>query len=65
MLNDRIQTISRLQSALSKAEDHLSKLPPDAPYSEFEFAYASTLILAYAFQLACVLLDFCQSGDFT
>ncbi|KNA07832.1 hypothetical protein SOVF_168170 [Spinacia oleracea] len=38
MLNDRIQTISRLQSALSKAEDHLSKLPPDAPYSEFEFA---------------------------
>uniref|UniRef100_A0A803M9F6 Sucrose synthase n=1 Tax=Chenopodium quinoa TaxID=63459 RepID=A0A803M9F6_CHEQI len=37
MLNDRIQTISRLQSALSKAEDHLTKLPPDTPYSEFEF----------------------------
>ncbi|XVF22174.1 hypothetical protein REPUB_Repub12eG0151000 [Reevesia pubescens] len=37
MLNDRIQSIVLLQSALSKAEDHLSKLPPDAPYSEFEF----------------------------
>ncbi|KAK3005070.1 hypothetical protein RJ639_016376 [Escallonia herrerae] len=37
MLNDRIQNISRLEFALVKAEDHLSKLPPDAPYSEFEY----------------------------
>ncbi|KAK2965202.1 hypothetical protein RJ640_019957 [Escallonia rubra] len=37
MLNDRIQSISRLEFALVKAEDHLSKLPPDAPYSEFEY----------------------------
>ena len=37
MLNDRIQTIQRLQSALSKAEDYLIKLPADTPYSEFEF----------------------------
>ncbi|OMO81985.1 Sucrose synthase [Corchorus olitorius] len=37
MLNDRIQSISRLQAALAKAEDRLSKLPPDAPYSEFEY----------------------------
>ncbi|XP_052190015.1 sucrose synthase 2 [Diospyros lotus] len=37
MLNDRIYTIPRLQSALSKAEDYLSKLPPDTPYSEFEY----------------------------
>lgn len=37
MLNDRIQTLSRLQSALSKAEDYLTKLPPDTPYSEFEY----------------------------
>ncbi|KAL2540478.1 Sucrose synthase 3 [Abeliophyllum distichum] len=37
MLNDRIQRISRLDSALAKAEDHLSKLPPDTPYSEFEY----------------------------
>ncbi|ESR57642.1 Sucrose synthase 3 [Citrus sinensis] len=37
MLNDRIQSISRLQSSLSKAEDHLSKLPPDTPFSQFEY----------------------------
>ncbi|KAH9608939.1 hypothetical protein KSS87_002798 [Heliosperma pusillum] len=37
MLNERIQTLSRLQSTLSKAEDYLTKLSPDTPYSEFEF----------------------------
>ncbi|KAI3682764.1 hypothetical protein L1987_82998 [Smallanthus sonchifolius] len=37
MLNDRIQTMSRLESSLAKADDHLSKLPPDTPYSEFEY----------------------------
>ncbi|KAI3449452.1 hypothetical protein Pfo_006117 [Paulownia fortunei] len=38
MLNDRIQRISRLESQLAKAEDYVSKLPPDTPYSEFEYA---------------------------
>ncbi|KAF2325137.1 hypothetical protein GH714_023009 [Hevea brasiliensis] len=37
MLNDRIQSISGLQSALAKAEEYISKLPPDSPYSEFEY----------------------------
>ncbi|KAL3725354.1 hypothetical protein ACJRO7_030379 [Eucalyptus globulus] len=37
MLNDRIPSISRLQSALAKAEEYLSKLPTDTPYSEFEY----------------------------
>ncbi|KAE9593797.1 Sucrose synthase 2 [Lupinus albus] len=37
MLNDRIQSISKLQSTLGKAEDHLSKLAPDTLYSEFEY----------------------------
>ncbi|KAI4301443.1 hypothetical protein L6164_034721 [Bauhinia variegata] len=37
MLNDRIQTVSRLQSALVKAEDYLSKLGPDVPFSDFEY----------------------------
>ncbi|KAK7259292.1 hypothetical protein RIF29_24895 [Crotalaria pallida] len=37
MLNDRIQSISKLQSTLAKAEDHLSKLAPDTLYSEFEY----------------------------
>ncbi|GMH02596.1 hypothetical protein Nepgr_004435 [Nepenthes gracilis] len=39
MLNDRIHSIARLQSALAKAEDYLSKLPSDTPYSEFEYAF--------------------------
>ena len=39
MLNERIQNISRLQSALARAEEYLSKLPPLAPYSDFEFEY--------------------------
>lgn len=37
MLNDRIQSMRQLQSALAKAEDHLTRLAPDAPFSDFEF----------------------------
>ena len=37
MLNDRIHSISKLQSSLAKAEDHLSRLAPDTPYSELEY----------------------------
>lgn len=37
MLNDRIQNIAKLQSALAKAEDYLSKVARDTPYSEFEY----------------------------
>jgi sucrose synthase len=37
MLNDRIQSLSRLQSVLSKAEDYLLKLPADTPYSQFAY----------------------------
>ncbi|XWS53581.1 hypothetical protein CRYUN_Cryun10bG0013700 [Craigia yunnanensis] len=37
MLNDRIQNISKLQSALARAAEYLSKLPLETPYSEFEF----------------------------
>ncbi|XP_028794903.1 sucrose synthase 2-like [Neltuma alba] len=37
MLNDRIQSIAKLQSALSKAEDYLSKFAADTHYSEFEY----------------------------
>ncbi|KAK4787988.1 hypothetical protein SAY86_019307 [Trapa natans] len=37
MLNDRVQSIPRLQSALSKAEDYLAKLPLDAPFADFEY----------------------------
>ncbi|KAL7586638.1 hypothetical protein Lser_V15G41398 [Lactuca serriola] len=37
MLNDRIHSMTRLQSSMVKAEDYLSKLPPDTPYSEFQY----------------------------
>lgn len=37
MLNDRIQSISKLQAALVKAEEYLSKVKPETGYSEFEY----------------------------
>ncbi|TYI07025.1 hypothetical protein ES332_A10G198700v1 [Gossypium tomentosum] len=37
MLNDRIQNISKLQSALSRTYEYLSKLPFETQYFEFEF----------------------------
>ncbi|ONK63353.1 uncharacterized protein A4U43_C07F14170 [Asparagus officinalis] len=39
MLNDRIGSVSKLQSQLSKAEDYLLKLAPDTPFSEFAYAF--------------------------
>ncbi|KAK9169298.1 hypothetical protein Syun_001438 [Stephania yunnanensis] len=39
MVNDRIYSISRLQSALVKAEEFVSLLRPDTPYSEFEHKF--------------------------
>ncbi|TVU47109.1 hypothetical protein EJB05_06691 [Eragrostis curvula] len=35
MLNDRIQSLGRLQSVLTKAEEYLSKLPASTAYSQF------------------------------
>lgn len=35
MLNDRILSLSALQSTLRKAEKYLISIPPDTPYSEF------------------------------
>ncbi|KAF4364431.1 hypothetical protein F8388_007008 [Cannabis sativa] len=37
MLNDRVTSVLRLQNALAKAEDYLSKLPPETLYTEFEY----------------------------
>ncbi|KAK6278540.1 hypothetical protein POUND7_018807, partial [Theobroma cacao] len=37
MLNDRIQNIPKLQFALARAAECLSKLPSETPYTEFEF----------------------------
>ncbi|CAN6300609.1 unnamed protein product [Urochloa humidicola] len=39
MLNDRIRSLSALQGALRKAEEHLSSLPADTPYSDFHHRF--------------------------
>ena len=39
MLNDRIQNLDSLQAVLRKAEEFLATLPPDTPYSEFEYKF--------------------------
>lgn len=52
MLNDRIHSMARLQSALAKAEDYLTKLPSDTAYTEFQYELASLLMInvqAYLF----------------
>ncbi|TYJ22563.1 hypothetical protein E1A91_A08G133800v1 [Gossypium mustelinum] len=70
MLNDRIQSIPRLQAALAKAEDHLAKLSPDAPYSEFEYelqgmgferGWGDTA--AHVLETMHLLLDILQAPD--
>ncbi|KAK6941232.1 Sucrose synthase [Dillenia turbinata] len=39
MLNDRIHNLNALQSVLRKAEEYLSTLTPDTPYSIFEHKF--------------------------
>ncbi|GLT56205.1 hypothetical protein SLA2020_292660 [Shorea laevis] len=70
MLNDRIQSVSRLQSALAKAEDHISKLPPDTPYSDFEFVLQGLGFergwgdtAQYVLEMIHLLLDILQAPD--
>nr|AHM02468.1 sucrose synthase [Lilium davidii var. unicolor] len=39
MLNDRLQSLSALQAALRKADEYLSGIPEDTPYSEFNHRF--------------------------
>ncbi|KAI9192461.1 hypothetical protein LWI28_023209 [Acer negundo] len=39
MLNDRIQNLDSLQHVLRKAEDYLSSLAPETPYTEFSLKF--------------------------
>ncbi|XP_068664286.1 sucrose synthase 1-like [Aristolochia californica] len=39
MLNDRIHSLNSLQSVMRKAEEYLSNLSPDTPYSEFDHRF--------------------------
>ncbi|XP_048442737.1 sucrose synthase 2 [Pyrus x bretschneideri] len=70
MLNDRIQSVSKLQSALAKAEDHLSKLQPETPYSEFEYLFQGMGFergggdtAVHVLEMMHLLLDILQAPD--
>ncbi|KAF8401149.1 hypothetical protein HHK36_014453 [Tetracentron sinense] len=39
MLNDRVHNLNALQSVLRKADEYLSALPLDTPYSEFDHSF--------------------------
>ncbi|VAI05837.1 unnamed protein product [Triticum turgidum subsp. durum] len=70
MLNDRIQSVGRLQSVLTKAEEHLSKLPAETPYSQFanqfqewglEKGWGDTA--EHVLEMIHLLLDILQAPD--
>ncbi|PQQ01202.1 sucrose synthase 3 [Prunus yedoensis var. nudiflora] len=70
MLNDRIQSISKLQSVLGKAEEYLSKLPPETPYSEFEYVLQGMGFergwgdnAVHVLEMMHLLLDILQAPD--
>ncbi|KAG9459442.1 hypothetical protein H6P81_003950 [Aristolochia fimbriata] len=70
MLNDRVQSISRLQSSLGKAEEHLSKLPPATPYSDFEYLFQELGLekgwgdtAEHVSEMIHLLLDILQAPD--
>lgn len=70
MLNDRIASLSRLQSALTKAEEYLSRLPPDTPYSDFSYAFQAMGLekgwgdtAQHVLQMIHLLSDILQAPD--
>eukprot|EP00268_Persea_americana_P037546 TRINITY_DN371_c4_g1_i1.p1 TRINITY_DN371_c4_g1~~TRINITY_DN371_c4_g1_i1.p1 ORF type:complete len:807 (+),score=118.66 TRINITY_DN371_c4_g1_i1:157-2577(+) len=70
MLNDRIGSLSRLQSALTKADEYLSRLPPDTPYSDFAYAFQAMGLekgwgdtAQHVLQMIHLLLDILQAPD--
>ncbi|KAH0449017.1 hypothetical protein IEQ34_022817 [Dendrobium chrysotoxum] len=70
MLNDRIQSLSRLQSTLSKAEEYLSKIDPQTPFSEFAHMFQEMGLekgwgdtVERALEMIHLLLDILQAPD--
>nr|AIL88515.1 sucrose synthase type 3 [Triticum polonicum] len=70
MLNDRVQSVGRLQSVLTKAEEHLSKPPSETPYSQFsnqfqewglEKGWGDTT--EHVLEMIHLLLDILQAPD--
>lgn len=70
MLNDRIQSLSRLQSVLVKAEEYLSKLPPEMPFSQFAYTFQEMGLekgwgdtAEHVLDMIHLLLDILQAPD--
>lgn len=70
MLNDRIKSVSRLQSALLKAEEYISKLPSETLYTEFEYTFQGMGFergwgdtAARVLEMMHLLLDILQAPD--
>ncbi|CAL9133379.1 hypothetical protein MUK42_16606 [Musa troglodytarum] len=70
MLNDRVQSVSRLQSVLAKAEEYLSKLIPEAPFSEFAYKLQELGLekgwgdtAQHVLEMIHLLLDILQAPD--
>ncbi|KAF9688120.1 hypothetical protein SADUNF_Sadunf02G0164200 [Salix dunnii] len=70
MLNDRIKSVSRLQSALLKAEEYISKLPSETLYTEFEYTIQEMGFergwgdtAARVLEMMHLLLDILQAPD--
>ncbi|MQL94971.1 hypothetical protein Taro_027635 [Colocasia esculenta] len=70
MVNDRIQSLSRLQSSLAKAEELLSKLHPEALFFEFAYKFQELGLekgwgdtAKRALEMIHLLLDILQAPD--
>ncbi|XP_078447961.1 sucrose synthase 3 [Wolffia australiana] len=70
MVNDRIQSVSRLQASLARAEEHLSKFEPEAPFYEFAYRFQELGLekgwgdtAERALHMIHLLLDILQAPD--
>lgn len=48
MINENLNTVSKLQGALIIAEAALSSLPKDTPYQSFEMRLVSSLFISFS-----------------
>nr|GMC51987.1 sucrose synthase [Ipomoea batatas]GMC54656.1 sucrose synthase [Ipomoea batatas]GME02094.1 sucrose synthase [Ipomoea batatas]GME21742.1 sucrose synthase [Ipomoea batatas] len=70
MLNDRIQNLTTLQNVLRKAEEYLTTLPLETPYSEFEHKFQEIGLergwgdtSERVLEMICMLLDLLEAPD--
>ncbi|XP_027175646.1 sucrose synthase [Coffea eugenioides] len=70
MLNDRIKDLNTLQAVLRKAEEYLTTLSADTPYSEFEHKFQEIGLergwgdtAERVLEMICMLLDLLEAPD--